>query len=58
MRLDVTLKKWISFDAEKSAKDRAGLFRDEEKTPPLSADVERMKVEREKRGIKPRNPND
>ena len=56
--LEVVPEKWISFDAEKSAKDRAGLLSDDEKTPPLSSDVDRMKKERERRGMEPRNPND
>lgn len=52
--LEVTPEKWISFDADKSARDRAGLLGEEEKTPRLSADTNRMGQEREKRGMDPR----
>lgn len=54
--ISVVPEKWISFDAEKSAKDRLGLLSEEEKTPPLSADTERMNKEREKRGLEHRDP--
>ena len=53
--ISVVPEKWISFDAEKSQKDRMGLLTDEEKTPPLSADMERMNKERERRGLDPRD---
>lgn len=46
--------KWISFDAAKSAKDRAGLLDESEKTPRMSSDKDRMNAEREKRGLEPR----
>ena len=52
--ISVVPEKWISFDAEKSQKDRMGLLTDDEKTPPLSADMERMNKERERRGLDPR----
>lgn len=52
--LEVVPEKWISFDAEKSAKDRAGLLGEEEKTPRLSSDAERMNRERAKRGLESR----
>ena len=54
--ISVVPEKWISFDAEKSQKDRMGLLTDEEKTPPLSSDTLRMNKEREKRGLDPRDP--
>ena len=52
--LEVVPEKWISFDAEKSHKDRMGLLDESEKTPRLSADIERMAKERDKRGLDPR----
>ena len=55
--ISVVPEKWISFDAEKSQKDRMGLLSDEDKTPPLSADTERMNKERERRGLESRDPN-
>jgi nitroimidazol reductase NimA-like FMN-containing flavoprotein (pyridoxamine 5'-phosphate oxidase superfamily) len=51
--ISIEPEKWISFDAEKSAKDRMEMLSDDEKTPRLSADVERMPKEREKRGLNP-----
>lgn len=54
--ISVVPEKWISFDAEKSQKDRMGLLSDEEKTPPLSSDMLRMNKERERRGLDPRDP--
>lgn len=54
--ISVEPEKWISFDAEKSAKDRIGLLSEDEKTPPLSADTERMNKERAKRGLDERDP--
>ena len=52
--LEVVPEKWISFDADKSARDRAGELREDEKTPRLSADTDRMNSERAKRGLDPR----
>ena len=52
--LEVVPEKWISFDADKSARDRAGDLREDEKTPRLSADTDRMNSERAKRGLDPR----
>lgn len=52
--ISVEPEKWISFDAEKSHKDRQGLLSEDEKTPRLSSDAERMNREREKRGMEPR----
>ena len=49
--LAITPEKWISFDADKSARDRAGLLSEEEKTPLQSADAQRRAVELEKRGL-------
>ena len=52
--LEVVPEKWITFDADKSARDMAGTLSDEEKTPMLSSDAERMNKEREARGLAPR----
>ena len=52
--ISVAPGKWISFDADKSQRDRMGLLKEEEKTPRLSADTVRMNKEREKRGLEPR----
>lgn len=52
--LEVVPEKWISFDADKSARDMAGTLPEEEKTPRLSADAERMNKERAARGLDPR----
>ena len=52
--ISVAPEKWISFDADKSQRDRMGLLKEEEKTPRLSADTVRMNKEREKRGLEPR----
>ena len=53
--LEVEPVKWITFDASKSARDCAGTLPDEEKTPPKSADAERMNKERAQRGLPPRD---
>lgn len=55
--ISVVPEKWISFDAAKSARDRMGQLSDDEKTPPLSADTQRMNREREKRGLDYRDPS-
>jgi hypothetical protein len=52
--LEIVPEKWISFDADKSARDRAGLLGEDEKTPRLSADTDRMPKELEKRGLEPK----
>lgn len=52
--LQIEPKKWISFDAAKSAKDRAGVLDESEKTPRMSSDGDRMNDERKKRGLDPR----
>ena len=52
--LEVVPEKWISFDSDKSARDRAGELPDDEKGPRLSADADRMNEERERRGLDPR----
>ncbi len=52
--LEVVPEKWISFDADKSARDLAGTLPEEEKTPRLSADSKRMTREREALGLPPR----
>ena len=49
--LEITPEKWISFDADKSARHRAGLLADEEMSPVQSADAERLQKERQRRGI-------
>ena len=52
--LCVTPEKWITYDGEKAGQDMAGMLPEEEKTPMLSGDAERMNKEREKRGLPPR----
>lgn len=52
--LEVVPEKWITFDADKSARDMAGKLLEEEKTPRQSADEVRMNKERERRGLPPR----
>ncbi len=49
--LAITPEKWISFDADKSARHRAGTLAEEEMSPMESADAERLSRERAKRGI-------
>ena len=53
--VEIVPEKWITFDADKSARHRAGTLGEEEMGPLLSADSERMNVERERRGLKPRD---
>jgi nitroimidazol reductase NimA-like FMN-containing flavoprotein (pyridoxamine 5'-phosphate oxidase superfamily) len=48
--IKVSPEKWISFDAEKSARDRAGLLSESEKSPLQSADAHRLARERERLG--------
>ena len=52
--ISVQVEKWISFDADKSHRDRMGLLKEEEKTPRLSSDTVRMNKERKNRGLEPR----
>ena len=52
--LAVTPEKWITYDGEKAGRDMAGMLPEEEKTPMLSGDADRMNKEREKRGLPPR----
>ena len=52
--LEIVPEKWITFDADKSARDMAGSLGEDEKTPRLSADTQRMAKERAKRGLAPR----
>ena len=49
--LAITPEKWISFDADKSARHRAGLLDEDEMSPMESADAERLARERARRGI-------
>ena len=49
--LEVVPEKWITFDADKSARDLAGTLSEDEKTPRLNSDSERMAKERERRGL-------
>ena len=49
--LAITPEKWISFDADKSARHRAGLLSEEEMSPLQSADAERLPTERDRRGV-------
>ena len=52
--LEIVPEKWITFDSEKSARDRAGELREDEKTPRKSSDQVRMNAERARRGLPPR----
>jgi hypothetical protein len=49
--LEITPEKWISFDADKSARHRAGLLSEEEKSPLQSSDAIRLEQERQRRGL-------
>ena len=49
--LEIVPEKWITFDANKSARDMAGKLPESEKTPRLSSDSVRMNKERNKRGL-------
>ena len=56
--VEIIPEKWITFDAGKSARHRAGTLPEEEMGPMLSADAQRMNVERQRRGLKPRDSID
>jgi nitroimidazol reductase NimA-like FMN-containing flavoprotein (pyridoxamine 5'-phosphate oxidase superfamily) len=49
--LEITPEKWITFDAGKSARHRAGTLSAEEMGPPLSSDTDRLPAERKRRGL-------
>ena len=49
--LEIVPEKWITFDADKSARHRAGQLGEDEIGAPLSADTERLATERKRRGI-------
>jgi len=49
--LEIVPEKWISFDADKSARHRAGTLGDDELGTPLSADTSRLEAEKQRRGI-------
>ena len=49
--IEITPEKWISFDADKSARHRAGTLGEEEMGPPLTADTKRLEAERKRRGL-------
>ena len=49
--LEITPEKWISFDADKSARHRSGELDESELTPLQSADAQRRIKELEKRGL-------
>lgn len=49
--LEITPEKWISFDADKSARHRAGLLSEAEMSPLQSSDAVRLEQERKRRGI-------
>ncbi|MEM7100907.1 MAG: hypothetical protein AAF541_21795 [Pseudomonadota bacterium] len=49
--LAITPEKWISFDADKSARHRAGTLEEHEMSPMQSADLQRRSAELEKRGL-------
>jgi nitroimidazol reductase NimA-like FMN-containing flavoprotein (pyridoxamine 5'-phosphate oxidase superfamily) len=52
--LEVVPEKWITFDSDKSARDREGTLGEDEKGPRLSADAVLMNRERQRRGLEPR----
>ena len=52
--LEIEPVKWITYDAEKAARDMRGELPEEEKTPRLESDGVRMNRERQKRGLEPR----
>jgi nitroimidazol reductase NimA-like FMN-containing flavoprotein (pyridoxamine 5'-phosphate oxidase superfamily) len=52
--LEVAPEKWITFDGDKSSRDREGTLREEEKGPRLSSDAVLMNKERARRGLDPR----
>ena len=49
--VEVVPEKWITYDGAKMFKDAAGTLTDEEKTPPASADTERLARELKARGL-------
>ena len=49
--LEIVPEKWITFDADKSARHRAGTLADEEIGPRLTSDTERLAAEKRRRGI-------
>ena len=49
--ISVTPEKYISFDADKSARHREGTLGEDEMSAPQSADTERLARERERRGL-------
>ncbi|MFK7914204.1 MAG: hypothetical protein AB8B93_09840 [Pseudomonadales bacterium] len=49
--LEIEPVKWISFDADKSARHRAGTLSEDELSAPLSSDTSRIEAERKKRGM-------
>ena len=53
--ISIEPKKWITFDSDKSSRDRQGLLSEEEKTPRATSDAVRMNAERARRGLPPRN---
>tara|TARA_Y100001933_G_scaffold127615_1_gene127439 strand:+ start:5754 stop:6332 length:579 start_codon:yes stop_codon:yes gene_type:complete len=52
--LEIEPVKWITYDAEKAARDMRGELPESEKSPRLEADAVRMNRERERRGLPPR----
>lgn len=49
--IEITPEKWISFDADKSARHRLGTLSEDEMSPMQSADTERLAEERKRRDI-------
>ena len=49
--LEITPQKWITFDAGKSARHRAGTLSESEMGPRLNSDTERLEAERRRRGL-------
>lgn len=49
--LEIVPEKWITFDAGKSARHRAGTLPESEMGPKLNSDTERLEAERKRRGL-------
>jgi len=49
--LEITPEKWITFDAGKSARHRAGTLPESELGPRLGVDTDRLAAERKRRGL-------
>jgi hypothetical protein len=49
--LEVIPEKWITFDGMKFAADTAGTLPEDQKSPPLNSDAERLPRELKRRGL-------